>query len=132
MEKILGIAMDIGEDMLKNGAEIHRVENSIKKICISLGAARVDAFVILSCIILTVFDEDGNSFTQTRQIKNIDTNIERLHKLNDLSRRICYKKVTSVDDIKNELNSLSNTKNYSNVIKCLSYSLISCSAATLT
>ncbi len=116
--------MDIGEDMLKSGAEIHRVEDSIKRICVALGAKRVDAFIILSCMILTVFDEDGQSYTQTRQIKNIDTNIEKLHKLNDLSRRICSKSI-KFEEIKIEHKKISECKNYNNLIKCLSYSIIS-------
>ena len=124
MEKKLSVAMDIGEDMLKSGAEIHRVEDSIKRIITALGAKRVDAFIVLSCIIITVFDENGESYTQTRQIKNIDTNIEKLHKLNNLSRKICSQNLT-LEEIKEEYKKISNTKNYNNVLKCFSYSLVS-------
>ena len=124
MEKKLSVAMDIGEDMLKSGAEIHRVEDSIKRIITALGAKRVDAFIVLSCIIITVFDENGESYTQTRQIKNIDTNIEKLHKLNNLSRKICSQNLT-LEEIKEEYIKISNTKNYNNVLKCFSYSLVS-------
>lgn len=82
-------AMDIGEEMLVSGAEIHRVEDSVKRICNALGAVRTDVFIITTSMVVTVFDESGESYTQTRRIVSTGNDMEKLHALNELSRKIC-------------------------------------------
>ena len=50
MREQLTCVMDIGEQMLVCGAEVHRVEDSIQRMCLALGAKRVDIFIITSSI----------------------------------------------------------------------------------
>ena len=73
MRKTLGLIMDIGEEMLTSGAEVHRVEESINLMCTALGAKRVEVFIITSSMVVTIFDEQENSYTQTRRITSITT-----------------------------------------------------------
>ncbi len=89
MEKLLKCALDIGEQMLICGGEVHRVEDSIRRICIACRAKRIDLFTITSSIIATIVDENGNIYTQTREVKGAVPDMEQLDKLNELSRRIC-------------------------------------------
>ena len=44
-EQHLYYAMMIGEELLISGAEVGRVEDTIRRICISYGAERVDVFL---------------------------------------------------------------------------------------
>ena len=46
-------ALDIGEAMLRSGAEILRVEDTIRRICMAYGGGIVDVFTILSLIIVS-------------------------------------------------------------------------------
>ena len=123
MEKLLTIAMEIGEQMLISGAEVHRVEESVKRICNSFGALRTDVFIITSSMVVTVFTEDGGYFTQTRRIKSVGTDYEKLHKLNQLSRRICTEKL-DIETINSELEKAKNCKNYPFFIECLCFMVI--------
>ena len=123
MKEKLNCAMDIGEEMLISGAEIHRVEDSMNRILTSLGAKRVDTFIITSSMVVSVYDADGEVFTQTRRIINSGTDFERLHRLNALSRRICSGDVTS-EMIPEELERISKTKTYPLWLEFLCYSLI--------
>lgn len=95
MLQLFRCAMDIGEQMLVSGAEVHRVEESINRMCYAFGAKRVDVFIITSSMVVTVYTEDGETFTQTRRVTSMKFNIERLHRLNHLSREICEKKLTA-------------------------------------
>ena len=72
MEKMFDCAMDIGEQMLTSGAEVHRVEESIQRMCLAFGAARVDAFVIITSMVVTIYMDHGESCTQTRRITSVD------------------------------------------------------------
>ena len=94
MQKRFEYAMDVGEQMLLSGAEIYRVEDAVHRMCEAFGAKRVDVFIITSSMIVTVHDEKGESFTQTRRITASKMNMEKLHRLNHLSRAICRGKLS--------------------------------------
>lgn len=87
--ELVSVALDIGENMLRCGAEVSRVEDSITRICQSYGAGRVDVFTITSSILVTVQCEDGECVTQTRRIRGYSTDFTKLDHLNTLSRTIC-------------------------------------------
>ncbi len=109
MTEIFDYIMDIGEQMLVSGAEVHRVEESIYRMCNALGAKRVDVFIITSSMVVTVHTKDGDTFTQTRRVTSTGTDFEKLHHLNSLSREICQKDLTA-GEMKQKLNAISNCK----------------------
>ena len=76
--------------MLVSGAEVHRVEDSIERMCTAVGFLRTDVFIITSCMYATVYSDEGN-YTQIRRIKNMRADLDKLHHLNALSREICEK-----------------------------------------
>lgn len=65
---VVECALDMGEAMLRTGAEILRVEDTIMRICTAYGGGIVDVFTILSLIILSWTTEEGKTYTQTRRI----------------------------------------------------------------
>lgn len=91
-EQLLTCALDIGEQMLISGAEIGRVEDSVRHICTAYGCSRTDVFTITSSIVVSVEDENRNFYTQTRRITGSHTDLTRLDRLNALSRQICREK----------------------------------------
>ena len=94
MEQLLTCAMDIGEQMLVSGAEVHRVEESIRRMCHAFGASRTDVFIITSSMVVTVFDKENRPFTQTRRITGTSIDIEKIHILSNLIRKICRQGMT--------------------------------------
>lgn len=88
-KKIVKEILDIGEQMLKSGAENPRVEGSMYRMCRAYGFAEVDVFVIPSNIQVTVETPDGDIYTQIRHLTTNGTNMDRLDYLNNLSRKVC-------------------------------------------
>ena len=88
-ENRLTLALDIGERMLRCGAEIGRVEDTLRRICSAFGAERVDVFTITSGIVVTAMVPGAGAVTQTRRIRDTRSDFCRLDRLNALSRRIC-------------------------------------------
>lgn len=123
MESLLKCAMDIGEQMLVSGAEVHRVEESISRMCRAFGAVRTDAFIITSSIVVTVYTADGRSYTQTRRITSSSSDFERLHALNKLSRKICQETLTE-QEIREELAAVAKCRTYPFWLECLCYAII--------
>lgn len=123
MEKLLSYAMDIGEEMLVSGAEVHRVEESIQRMCAAFGFVRTDVFIITSSMVVTVKDKDENTYTQTRRIMSTSTDFEKLHRLNKLSRKIC-KNNLNAEEIKSEFLWVQSRKIYPFWLECIAYAVI--------
>ena len=88
-DDVLFIALELGEHILRSGGEISRAEDTITRICKAYGALHVDVTAILSMIVLTV-DFNDTRITCTRRItSSVSPNLNRLSKLNDLSRTVC-------------------------------------------
>ncbi len=86
---ILDIALDVGAEMLRCGAEIHRVEDTVERICRAYGAREVEVFAITSLILAEIRLPDDTYSTQTRRIYGSRNHLARLEELNALSREIC-------------------------------------------
>lgn len=93
LREILSIALDIGEEMLKCGAEISKVEESMQIICKSYGVKYMETFAMNSLIVVTLRRND-ESVTESRRIRYHINNLYRLEKLNDLSRNICNNNIS--------------------------------------
>ena len=109
MKTLFCYAMDIGEQLLLCGAEVHRVEETVTRICTASGAQRVDVFIITSSMVVTVHTADGNTHTQTRRIRSVNFDFERLHYLNDLAHDICEKNLPG-EEIKARLQTIQTCK----------------------
>ena len=74
-EYMLCLALDIGEGMLKCGAEINRVEDTIERICTAYGAVHIEIFAIPSVIIAAIRMANGDYSSQVRRVKKIENNL---------------------------------------------------------
>ena len=123
MNERLGCAMDIGEQLLVCGAEVHRVEDSVMRICQAFGADRTDVFTTTNSMVVTVRDANGETYTQTRRIMSTGNDFEKIHQLNALSRKICGGGM-SVEDIRAEYNRIIRSKSYPFWLECMMYAVI--------
>lgn len=87
--KIVQNILDVGESLLKSGAENFRLEDSLYRMCRSYGFVRYDVYAVPSNIQITVETPEGEIITQIRQIESTDIDFDRLDYLNNLSRYVC-------------------------------------------
>ena len=127
-EQLLTCALDIGEQMLISGAEIGRVEDSVRHICTAYGCVRTDVFTITSSIVVSIEDKERKFYTQSRRITATSTDLTRLDKLNALSRRICAAK-PGYDRVQEELKEICSGKPYPLWMEALASALIAGSFA---
>ena len=122
MRDRLNCVMDIGERMLVCGAEVHRVEDSVGRMCTALGAARVDCFIITSSMVVTIHGDDGSVYTETRRVSGSKFDFHRLDRLNALSRRVCAE-LPSVQEIREALREIGRARVYPLGVECLAYAV---------
>ena len=94
---ILSLALDVGVETLRAGGEIHRVEDTITRICRAYGAEEVDVFAITSLITAEVRMPDGSYATHNRRVPSTYNHLSRLEALNALSRTICQNPIPAAD-----------------------------------
>ncbi len=126
MNRYLSAIMDLGELLLMHGAEVNRVEDTITRLCSAYGFIRSDVFTITSSIIASAMLPDGSTLTQTRRIKERDTDLGKVEMVNGLSRKICGAPVTE-EELLREIQKIRQGRTVSWPVKLGMYMLISAS-----
>lgn len=101
MNEILQVAMLAGQMILENGGETYRVEETIWRICKIYGAQQAESFATPTGIMASICHE-GKIYSLTRRVSNRTVNLDKIDKVNDLSRSILSRNL-SVNDLNNEL-----------------------------
>ena len=114
-DEILCAALDIGSNILKSGGEIHRVEDTIERICKSFGASHVEVFSITSLIVASVRMSDGAYSQQMRRVYRTSNNIHLVEEMNKLSRDLCSGKL-ALCELREKINTAKRTRAYPPII----------------
>ena len=123
-EQYLYYAMTIGEQLLISGAEVGRVEDTIRRICMAYGAERVDVFSITSSIVTTMYGNFRDPYADRRRVRGMANDLGRLEDLNQLSRYICEYRPEPAE-IGSRLSEIDRRPTYSLRMQILIYAVIS-------
>ena len=89
-EKMIHALLMMGDILLRSGAEIYRVEDTLNRLGQACGAREMNVFVITSSIVITMKNARGEILTQTKRVYHANENdFSRLTALNALSRSFC-------------------------------------------
>ena len=86
---------EIGKLLLKNGAEIYRVEESLERMCQSYGFQDIGVFALPTYFTMSVTFQDGTNTSLTKRTLQNRTNLDAVCTLNDLVRKICNETPTN-------------------------------------
>lgn len=93
LEETVRLAVLAGEVLLRNGAETSRAEETMGHIARACGAGGVESFVIPTGVFITVSGKDGRSLTAIRRVSERTINLDRIAKVNALSRSLAEGRV---------------------------------------
>lgn len=128
IDRLLNFASTSGKIMLENGAEIYRVEETICIICNSFSIYNVEAFASTTAVIVSIID-NGKIHTIVKRISKRGVNLNKIHKINALSRKISLER-PSLDYCENALEEINKDDSYS-FIKTLFFAGIATSTFTV-
>ncbi|MCX7708463.1 MAG: threonine/serine exporter family protein [Clostridia bacterium] len=111
VKELMEIAVKSGEILLKSGAEIYRVEDTIIRIFGAYGV-QCESFVLLSGIFLSAEGEDGQVVTLVKRIKGHTIDLSRIELVNSFSRNL-QENPLEYDDAKKALHTIENRHRYS-------------------
>ncbi|MDU2582934.1 MAG: threonine/serine exporter family protein [Anaerococcus hydrogenalis] len=108
INKLLEITSRAGAMMLKNGAEIYRVEDTIERIIRSIyNASDIDVFATFNAMMYS-FNVDGKTYANVKRVKNRGNNLIIVDKVNSFSRKFCNHELT-LDEALIELDKIRKT-----------------------
>lgn len=92
-EQLVDTSLDMGKALLLAGGEVTRVEDTITRILHAYGMREVGVFTITSLIEVTAVTPAGDEIVKARRVTGgYATNLDRVERLNALSREICAQK----------------------------------------
>lgn len=79
---------EVGLQLLRCGAEIHRAEDTVRRLLAAYGLEG-EVFAIPNCLIVSVTDPEGRIHTRMRRVPMSSIDVEAIERFNSLSRRLC-------------------------------------------
>lgn len=87
-ERLLNFSGEMGRQLLQNGAEIYRVEESMQRLLEAYGCPQSEIFAIPAMIVMNIQDGEKNN-AKVLRVRTTRINLRRLHRLNALCRDLC-------------------------------------------
>jgi len=114
IDDIIHVATDAGKIILENGGETYRVEQTITMICKSYGIPHTESFVTPTGIMVSITNSQNKTISLVRRINNRTVNLRKVEMINDLSRKIMSRPI-STDDMRKEIEFINNIPPYSQI-----------------
>lgn len=104
-KQLLEGVCEMGYQLLGCGAEIPRVEDTVRRIALAYGVS-AEVFAIPNCLIVSIVDKNGEQLTRMRQAKFRSIDILRLEAYNALSRRLCANPPEDTGEVLRQVNAV--------------------------
>ena len=111
IEKALKTVIYAGEIMLVSGAEVSRVEDTVRRILLNFGFLDAQVFVIPGMMVVTVECGEDSSRTVIKRISGGGQHLGKVSLINSLSREFAERNM-SVDEFNERLEKISNEPSY--------------------
>lgn len=122
-DELMEIAVSMGHLLLKNGAEIYRVEESMQHILRAYGVQTGNIFAIPTCINATLTCPDGRAITVIRRVYERQIHLDKVSSANDLCRRIAREK-PDLAWVREQMEKINQQPSYGLGMQMLAYTLI--------
>ena len=95
--EVLNIAVEIGDLLLRNGAEVYRVEDTIMHILKAYEIQNCDVYVLSNGIFASANENTDDACSVIRHVPLGSVHLGRIAALNQLSRELCSKECSLKD-----------------------------------
>ena len=116
MKKVVDLALEAGRILLKNGAEIFRVDETMTRICKRFHVEYVDTFILSHAIFISAENGMEEAYTKVKQVPLSSSDLEIVAEVNELSREIA-EGLVSIEEAMVRLTSIENMPKKKDLIK---------------
>lgn len=96
-KEILALAVEMGDALLRNGAEVYRVEDTVMHILEAYEIENYDVYVLSNGIFASANEDRDDACSMIRHVPLGKTHLGRIAALNQLSREICSHECSLID-----------------------------------
>jgi uncharacterized membrane protein YjjP (DUF1212 family) len=96
-KEVLSLAVEIGDALLRNGAEVYRVEDTVLHILEAYEIEDCDVYVVSNGIFASANENKEDACSVVRHVPLGKTHLGRIAALNQLSREICAHDCSLID-----------------------------------
>ena len=121
--KLINLALDAGEIMIRNGAETFRVKDTMRRILGTTGRKNIEATALVTLLLATLPRENDRPLSMMRAIHNRSVNFRKVCEVNDMSRAFVEGRI-DLDEAIRRLDEISSEKEYALWAHALFYGLI--------
>lgn len=130
-KRVLILALFAGELMMKAGAEIYRVEDTVVRICKACGVDYAECFATTTGIIVSLdtADDDADMYTFIKRISGTSIDLTKISLLNQFSRIFTATDLSASDGFE-QLRSIDSLKVFPLIIRMLGAMLVGAAMIT--
>lgn len=117
---VLNFAVELGDKMLRNGAEIYRVEDTIMMILDAFKISECDVYVLSNGIFASANESKDDACSVIRHIPLGQVNLSRISGYNQIARDLCSHEY-SIEEARAKMKEVTEKPNYPNwlmIIAC--------------
>ncbi len=122
--KLINLALDAGEIMLKSGAETFRVQDTMLRILSVTGREKIEALALSTMLIVTLPREVKGPLSMARGVKDRSVNFEKICAVNAMSRSFVSGEIT-LEAATARIQEIHNAPAFSPILRILGYGMTS-------
>ena len=88
LSKIQDLVFGMGETLLRYGAEISRVEETMKRVADHFLVEELEMYVVTNGLFVNLYQDGYHAYTKLQYVSSVSTNFKKLCDVNELSRDI--------------------------------------------
>lgn len=93
-KELLSLSVEIADQMLRNGGEIYRIEDTVIHILKAYNIERFDVYVLSNGIFASANEDKDEACSMIRHVPLGSINLSKINYLNQLARDLCAHKCT--------------------------------------
>lgn len=110
-KEVLNLAVELGDNMLRSGAEIYRVEDTIIMIMKSFKISDFDVYVLSNGIFASANENKDDASSVIRHVPLGATNLAKISGYNQIARDLCAHEY-SIEEAREKMLGVRNSKDY--------------------
>ena len=110
-KEVLALAVELGDNMLRSGAEIYRVEDTIMLIMKAFEVENFDVYVLSNGIFASADENKEDSSSVIRHVPLSAVDLAKISGYNQIARDLCTGKCT-LDEARTRMNEVTSSKGY--------------------
>ena len=89
LAQVLEFSLALADELWQSGASLERINDTVRRVCYSYQARELSLYSLNGVMFLSAKDAEGQAVSRQRNLQPAGIHLEKLSRLNKLSREVC-------------------------------------------